>query len=211
MDWQAHADEVAPHVVRIATPDKSGTGFLVRNREDVIQIATAAHVVRDARTWGQQITIHESFPTGKVFKVSADPGLEPNAAMTLHGELDSAILTLGPGDIKGNALPKEPIELVPPGHTVKLGVEIAWLGYPDLVPGYPLCFFSGHVSAVVDHRYFIDGIAIPGVSGGPAFFYKHTNPKGLRILGSITAYAQRGQTLPGLMVADNVSWAHGLR
>jgi hypothetical protein len=78
-----------------------------------------------------------------------------------------------------------------------------------LVPG-TLCFFCGHISsAYAQSRYFIDGVAIGGVSGGPAFYHSEDDD-GIRIVGSITAYTPAksgGESLPGLMVADEVGWA----
>ena len=135
--------------------------------------------------------------------------------IVLHATLDSAGLTFNLPPIVRDTFPTEPLALVPPDASVKPGVEVAWLGYPYLVPGARLCFFSGHVSAYIDERYFIDGVAIGGVSGGPAFLCRNVEPnRGLHILGSITAYRPSregtGETLPGVSVADNVSWAHGL-
>ena len=212
MDWHGHIERMRPHVVRITTPQVAGTGFLVRNHDGTVHIATAAHVVRDARTWGQSVIVHhDAFEDGSVHLLPRDVGI------TLHASLDSAVLTFNLPNLVGNTFPEEPIELVPPELSVKPGVEVGWLGYPYLVPGPPLCFFSGCISAYTDKQYFIDGVAIGGVSGGPAFFYAaraEDAPPSLRILGSITAYSPArqagGEVLPGLMVADNCSWAHGL-
>lgn len=169
-------------------------------------IVTAAHVVRDAHVWGQIITIHNVAGSASVTLLPNERGLD------LHPSLDSAFVTGGLQAFVGNALPTEPIEIVPPQRIVKPGVEVGWLGFPYLVSP-ELCFFSGHISAVVDGRYFIDGVAIEGVSGGPAFLYRNVDPTGLYILGSISAYRPNratGETLPGLLVADNSSWAHRL-
>lgn len=209
LDWHAHAEDVAPHVVRITTPRLSGTGFLIGRRDPVVHIATAAHVVRDARTWGQAVTVHHDAFDGPATLLPHQIGI------TLHATLDSAGLTFNLPRLVRDTFPTEPLGFVPPDAAVKPGVEVGWLGYPYLVPGAPLCFFSGHVSAYVDERYFIDGVAIGGVSGGPAFLYRNLEPAGLHILGSITAYHPSregtGETNPGLSVADNVSWAHGLQ
>ena len=79
------------------------------------------------------------------------------------------------------------------------------MGYPSVAPTARPSFFCGHVSQYHDGRYFIDGVTIPGVSGGPAFLY-HPGEcfERILILGSITAYASassRGESTPGLMVA----------
>ena len=62
MDWHDHVLRVKPHVVRVTTPDLSGTGFLIRRNEGRFSVATAAHVVRNADTWRQTITVfHDAF------------------------------------------------------------------------------------------------------------------------------------------------------
>ena len=69
------------------------------------------------------------------------------------------------------------------------------------------CFFSGRVSAHLDSKdgYFVDGVAINGVSGGPAFHYE---PDGSLVLtGLLSAYMPNkapGVPLPGLAVVKHV-------
>ena len=216
MDWHVHIHNMKPHIFRITTPGSAGTGFMVRRRERVIQVITAAHVVRNAHAWEQVINIHHpDFDKGFVSLPPTD-----DERLVLHDESDSACLTFVEPNLRvGNTFPEEPVELVPPDMTVKEGVEVGWLGYPYLVPEGALCFFSGHISACLDDpkKYFIDGVAIPGVSGGPAFYFNVGEPgvePRLRILGSITAYRPNrtdGEVLPGLMVADDASWLSGLQ
>ena len=98
-------------------------------------------------------------------------------------------------------LPDQPIEHVPYSKYVRSGEEVGWLGYPGIVNSRRPCFFSGHVSVFAERRYFIDGVAVPGVSGGPAFRYLARDKK-LQILGSVTAYSHSSHTV-GLMVADD--------
>ena len=53
-------------------------------------------------------------------------------------------------------------------------------------------------------RYLIDGIAINGVSGGPVF----TNDDEQVVVGIISSYISNkvgGNTLPGLLVAQDIS------
>ena len=59
--------------------------------------------------------------------------------------------------------------------------------------------------------YLIDGVAIHGVSGGPVFFLTDTD--GVQIVGIVSAYqANRatGESLPGLLIAQDVSHFHNL-
>lgn len=59
------------------------------------------------------------------------------------------------------------------------------------------------MSDLSNHRYYVDGVAIPGVSGGPAFC---PNKDGsIIVVGSISAYRHGGDSLPGLLVADDIS------
>ena len=63
MDWNTHVETLTPYIVRIETPDGHGTGFVVDQFPDGFVVATAAHVVRDAKTWGQAIDLrHPSSP-----------------------------------------------------------------------------------------------------------------------------------------------------
>ncbi len=78
---------------------------------------------------------------------------------------------------------------------------------------YALCFFSGCISARREQRkaYLIDGVSINGVSGGPVLC--SIEPKGVEIIGIISAYVANratGATLPGLSIAQDVSYLHGV-
>ena len=62
-----------------------------------------------------------------------------------------------------------------------------------------LCFFHGFISGYFNDppTYLVDGVAINGVSGGPAFDNR------VHIIGLVSAYipnrVDRQTTLPGLM------------
>ena len=203
MDWHDLAREVEPHIFKIETPNGVGTGFLVRWSGGVLGVATAAHVVRDAIAWQQNIVLHHSDFNQPYVTSRFD------SVRIIHPQLDSAYvgIELPQGFVVGDAFPEEPIEAVPPGQAVRPGVQVGWIGFPYLVNSPKPCFFSGYISACVGSRYFIDGVAIPGVSGGPAFFLdQDSDTPVIRILGSITAYkpSRTGSgVIPGLMVADD--------
>lgn len=86
-----------------------------------------------------------------------------------------------------------------------MGVELGWLGFPR-VASDQLCFFSGRVSAIREDHFLVDGTAIHGVSGGPAFCITEDGPK---LLGSITAYlpnrVEEDITLPGLSLVTSAT------
>jgi hypothetical protein len=55
----------------------------------------------------------------------------------------------------------------------------------------------------------IDGIAIPGVSGGPVIF--SSSADGVQFVGMVSAYRSSrasGETTPGLLIAQDVSHVH---
>jgi hypothetical protein len=203
MEWCDAVEVLRPHVVRIMTPEGSGTGFLLSHVDNssICAVATAAHVVNYAHYWEQPIRI------------------EQNGKMVLLRKVDRAILVDEPKDTaaivfnKGELpLPAEPLDFLPPeDESLKVGNEIGWLGFPAVAPG-DLCFFSGRVSAWRGHHpeYLVDGVAINGVSGGPAFW---NGANKITLTGVVSAYiANRatGETLPGLAVVTNVHQFHEL-
>jgi hypothetical protein len=122
---------------------------------------------------------------------------------------DSAMILCNPKELD---FPKQPIPLLPMDITIEIGVEVGWVGYPS-IESNTLCFFSGSVSARRKNRsaYLIDGVAINGVSGGPVIFRHETD--GAQFVGVISAYhanRQGGDTLPGLLIAQDVSHFHNV-
>src|SRR5688572_22786322 len=59
MQWHEAVEAVTKHVVRITTPQGSGTGFLVSRAKDgvICGVATAAHVINHAHYWEQPIRL----------------------------------------------------------------------------------------------------------------------------------------------------------
>ena len=209
MDWHGHVQEVRPHVVRIETPRGHGTGFLRYRHGAWFGIATARHVVAHAQTWEQPIRVfHESSST----PVTLRPG---NRGIALHSDLDVAIVVGRATDEALSGWPAKPLDLIRSKAHLRQGVAVGWLGYPHLVEdGTQCCFFSGSISAFRDHRYFVDGVAIHGVSGGPAFCAVEDGEQGtekLVVIGTISEYRPNnaaGDSLPGVAVADDVSGLH---
>lgn len=146
--------------------------FLFAYSSDLCGIATAAHVVAHAHWWEQPIRLLH--PTsGKTATLHhGERGIVPDE------ELDTTAIvvprTLLP-------FPAEPLPLVPEGKFLRVGNELGWLGFPAVSPTN-LCFFMGTTSCWVerDQVYLVDGVAIHGVSGGPAFFLAGTAANGRR-------------------------------
>ncbi len=197
--WQDAIDAVKPFVVRISTPQASGTGFLLyRSKVSAIcGIATAAHLIDHAHYWELPIRI-EHYLSGESQLLRNE-----QRAILLDEERDTAVIILGNN---GFPLPEEGPDLWAEGQFLKLGNEVGWLGFPAVAPPKILCFFSGRVSCYLDteHAYLVDGVAINGVSGGPTF----SPVNGFYIVGVVSAYAPNrstGEILPGVSVVRDVS------
>ena len=206
MNWDRAIKVVTPHVVKISTPTGYGTGFLSFYNHDSrwCGIATAAHVVSHADEWQQPIRITHPHSKTTEFRTEND------RVIMLDHIADSAIVLCLKGELQ---LPEVPIALLPMSEPCGLGVDIGWLGFPAIEPS-ALCFFAGTVSARLEgmRAYLIDGVAINGVSGGPVFHCPRLR-QGCRSLALVAAYhANRvtGETLPGLLRAQDVSHFHGV-
>jgi len=199
-EWHETVDLVTPHVVRISTPEGSGTGFLVSATKStqLCAIATAAHVVSHSHYWEEPIRIeHQASGKTRLLKVG-------DRAILIDDAKDTAAVLFERRDLP---LPPEPLALSDRDKHFKAGVEIGWLGFPA-IPRASLCFFSGRISAWVptDDAYLVDGVAINGVSGGPAFALW-----GGMLAGVVSAYIpnrRSGEVLPGLAVVRGVSQFH---
>lgn len=206
MNWDKAISVVEPHVVKIETPTGYGTGFLAFYNHDSAWcgIATAAHVVSYADEWQQPIKVSNT--TSRLFLNVSD------RFIFIDYSNDSAVVFF----VKGNLeLPESPIALMPMDlRPCGIGVDIGWLGFPNIEPN-TLCFFAGTVSARQEARkaYLIDGVAINGVSGGPVFHCCSPESDDVQIIGCVSAYhANRatGETLPGLLRAQDVSHFHAV-
>jgi hypothetical protein len=207
MEWHQVVATVRPYVFKVETPRASGTGFLFAYSVDkkLCHVATAAHVVEHADKWDEPIDVTH-FQSGKTARLI--PG--PDRAVPVDKNLDTAAITFLKGDMD---LPPNLLPLIAPDKHLKVGVELGWLGFPA-VPLADLCFFSGRVSNWIGKSefYFVDGVAINGVSGGPAFEYDE-NENSVKIVGIISAYIPNratGEVLPGLLVVRDVTHLHSV-
>ena len=197
--WFQAIQEISPYIVRIETPESSGTGFFVAQSDDgkFIGIATAAHVVDRLSQWPLPLKIfHHDSAEFIIFE-------EKDRHIILDPGQDTALVVVARSKV---IFPDKLINLIDDNYHLKMGVGIGWLGYPGML-GSKLCFFSGNISAVEAGKfYYIDGVAINGVSGGPVF-YTNTNGE-LNLVGLISAYMPNqinGGSLPGLAVARDVT------
>jgi hypothetical protein len=205
--WSQAVETIKPHVVRISTPQASGTGFLISNGRNnaVCGIATAAHVVDHAHYWEEPIRI-DHVSSGKSVVVRRH-----QRAVFLDENRDTAAILFDRGELP---IPPEPLLLTPRDQYLKVGNKIGWLGFPA-IPVASLCFFSGDISAWLHAQkaYLVDGVAINGVSGGPAFHTSGNEDDAVVIVGVVSAYVPNratGEVLPGLSVVRDVSQFHEL-
>lgn len=193
-------EAVQPYVFKINTPYGSGTGFQILY-SPLWGIATAYHVVAHATEWGETIKLnHYASQTLITLK-------EHERIILPFADKDLAIIvitkTLDPKE--KTKIPQTDPTLIETKRHMKQGAKIAWCGFPAVAPN-ELCFFAGDISAFLskDDSYLVDGVAINGVSGGPAFYIDGNAAK---ICGVISAYMPNratAETLPGLSVVRAV-------
>jgi len=199
--WQQAVEAISPYVIRISTPDHAGTGVLFAFGAEggILGFATAAHVLAHAHLWQQPIRI-EHGASGWERLVKFD-----ERALVFDDDTDTAALVLLRD---GAPFPTELLTMTPERMVIRVGVEVGWVGYPGVTPARDqLCFFSGRISAWLEpkHAYLVDGVAISGVSGGPAFFVGSQGQPVL--LGVMSAYLPNkttGTPLPGLSLVAHI-------
>lgn len=202
LTWQGALRLMQNRVFKIRSPHGHGTGFHIGNfgkKGELCAVATANHVIQAANDWGEPIKL-----------IHADSGKEillkekDRAILTYEKDL-AVIMFISPEDLK---LPAQSIDILSKNEHLVPGVDIAWCGFPAMMKDQ-LCFFHGYVSCFLEKKddYLIDGVAINGVSGGPAFFVddKTNLPK---IAGVITAYIvnrSNGESLPGVSMITSIA------
>lgn len=203
-NWSNVVNRIIPYIVQIETPNGRGSGFLCVYNYDKTYcgVATAQHVVDHADEWHQPIRITRETTKEQVYLNVTDRVIFKDSFR------DSAVILFP----TGLNFPQDLIPLFPTSETLDIGAEVGWLGYPWIDPG-TLCFFSGCISAQkpFHNNYLIDGVSIPGVSGGPVVYADEAN--GVQIVGTVNAYTPNrrgGETLPGLLIAQDVSHFHAI-
>lgn len=202
LHWAAAIDHVAPYVFRVKTGKGHGSGCLITMRKNgLCGIATAWHVVNPADEWGEPIKLQHHHTKKELLLNAA------NRAIYKRHDRDVALIIFQAKDLD---LPKEELTLSPEDKWLKQGLSLGWLGFPAVAPT-TLCFFEGKASAfdTTSDYYLVDGVAINGVSGGPALrITEHTT----QLLGCVSAYIPNragGDSLPGLCVVQSISPFYG--
>lgn len=199
MDWREGCELLEPYIVNVHTPSCSGTGYAIAKSSNLtfFGIATAAHVISHAHYWEEPIRlVHHQ--TGKSVLLRS-----PDRYVFINPSADTACIVFPKGDLP---LPDEMLDISPEGKYLKIGNEVGWIGFPAIAAGN-LCFFSGRISSWMESSstYLIDGVAINGVSGGPAFWIFEDSIIVIGIVSSYIANRNMGETLPGLCVVQDVA------
>lgn len=191
--WAEPIKTISPYLMLIETPSAQGTGSLVPapSGSSSFCVVTALHVIEHAHEWHEPIKLVH-FPSGKEIFLES---IARNVSFA--SGRDQAIIEF---KAEGLMKPEANLPLFPLDQRLLEGVEIGWLGYPGVAPR-TLCFFHGHISAWLesDEAYLVDGVAINGVSGGPAFVQDDDGKT--VIVGLVTEYRPnmaRGNPLPGV-------------
>lgn len=208
VDWSSAYEAVSQYIVSIETPEGRGTGFLyTHNRaSSLMGFATAAHVIAHANDWRLPIKLTR-FATGAELFLR-----EKDRIIFVDRTRDAAsILTFGGKEL---GLPSKTLPLIAKTKLLSVGTEVAWVGFPCVADSH-LCFFSGRISAQNkdEDSYYIDGVAINGVSGGPVFYVSEDDPKprAPTVIGIVTAYKYNEtytNALPGLLQAQDLKPFH---
>ncbi len=198
LPWYEALDQIRQYVFKVSTPGGSGTGFLISFREKtgLCVVATAYHVIQHAYSWEEPIRLQHA-ATSHNRLLHADDRVVMTKPVN-----DSAVVIFAKEDLQINT---QPPALAPEGKYLRPGKEIAWAGYPAVAPD-EFSFFNGHVSCCLqkDKSYLVDGVAINGVSGGPAFTLVG---KELHIIGTVSAYIPNrvmGEALPGVCFVTGI-------
>ncbi len=195
--WPDVIDRVSRSVFRVVAGNSAGTGFLVslagdRRGRQFAQIATAWHVVEDLVGTSSELELISSSLDAHFSTPANQIGFYPLGDV----RYDTALLVLQME--KPLIDERELLPLFPSDSVLPRGAEIGWLGFPGIVEP-ELCFFHGHISGYLNDppTYLVDGVAINGVSGGPAFDNR------CHVVGIVSEYRpntlNEGRTLPGLV------------
>lgn len=198
--WATALELVQKYAFKISTPGGSGTGFMITapNSQGLCGVATAHHVVGHAHQWEEPIRLTHAETGTSTIQHSAE------RYVFVNPKADLAVIVFKNEEFE---LPGVDPTLFPEDKHIKPGIQIGWAGYPAVAPSC-FSFFSGNVSCFLqgDLAYLVDGVAINGVSGGPAFCILPDDE--LHVVGVVTAYIPNratGESLPGVCFVAGIS------
>lgn len=204
LPWDKVVDRISPSVFQLQAGQSAGTAFVVSvavGNEGACfhtMLATAWHVIEPAAGTNATFRLISS-DKKRVHDSDTDE-------FAFH-PLGDAVFDTALVAVKTTAPLIEQSQLLPilPWHSmIARGGDVGWLGFPGIV-GSELCFFKGVVSGYLNDppTYLIDGVAVNGVSGGPAFDDR------THLMGLVSAYIPNQlnseMTLPGLAAVIPIS------
>ncbi|MCF7935057.1 MAG: S1C family serine protease [Synergistales bacterium] len=198
--WSHAIEQLYPFACKIRISRGTGTGCILSydKERQLCCIATANHVISHAEGWNEPIRI-----------IHAESGVEQlispeGRTVYRHPESDLAVIFFSHD--------RHPQSVEMPSLTVEdeplhVGNEVGWAGFPSILPDH-FSFFSGRVSTALpqSESYLMNGEAMSGVSGGPAFIV--TTQGNLHVVGIVTAYIPErapGEYLPGVCTVAGIT------
>lgn len=197
LPWYDLIERISHVVFRVHADANLGTGFVFslgvkkESGQHVAFFVTALHVVKAALQANAPIELVSEDGKRRFSSSNGDLEIWPIGDLS-H---DTALIGITANEPIVSKERLRPI-LVPEHHALR-GAEVGWVGFPGIFEP-ELCFFHGHVSGYRGDppAYLADGVAMGGVSGGPAF-----NSHGI-IIGFVSAYIPNQvnslTTLPGV-------------
>ncbi len=198
--WADAVEKMEPFIFKVSTPSLVGTGFQLSfsKKTGLCGLATAFHIIAHAFEWDEPIKLqHYISNTTILLKFN-------ERAITIFPERDLAFIIFNKQALPLNA---DNIPLIEKETVLRQGIKTGWCGFPAIAPE-DLCFFTGHISTYYDllSSYLIDGVAINGVSGGPAFYIEEDEE--VVLCGIVSAYIPNratGESLPGVCLVREIS------
>ena len=197
-EWYQAVKLMQQNLVRIEAGNSVGSGvrFAVPDKYEAQYnhcILTAHHVIKDILKDKLPLSIIPESDRKKKWTIE-------DWSIVHNQEHDHALVMFGCADCMP---PFRPYKILEPKSHYVPGVEIGWLGYPNIsgLNGVA-CFSHGYISAYLkkEEAYLVDGVSIHGMSGGPAFVCE--NDGTIVLAGVVTNYlANRrpdGKVLPGM-------------
>lgn len=192
MEWHDAIDKVKPYLFKIKTPDGYGTGFQIfySKETNTVGLATAYHVIEHSYQW------HEPIKVVNHVKQKEQLLDYDDRYINVLSNRDLAFIVFKYQD---DDPIEEQLNRLPNNKRLKQGAHMGWCGFPSVSPN-DLCFFTGYCSTWRDDTksYLVDGVAINGVSGGPAIYITGNQ---VSICGVVTEYRPNvsgGAVLPGV-------------
>lgn len=202
--------------VKSGTEHWSGTGFVcgILSPSRRLIVATARHILEVSRDEPTYWIVREFNAFGFVTRecrFRSDPTCDAELPYSVHRECDTGLLWLPAKATDGTWFARgdeQPLAFLPSNRMFAEGTRVAWAGFSfaaEAIAGGPtLCYFEGVICAAINradkHLYLVDGVAKPGVSGGPmwGFIPGNSNP----MIAAVLSHFASEAGVPGFAVFE---------